>query len=135
MFTSSDIFDLPLPMSHAARKQLLPQQSESGHWKDSCAGVEAQNAALQAEIQKLQAQLETQQKHSKNLNAELLEVYRDLRAEDLPTLILRSGMNLVGAENGLFVGASGDVTLASVGLDDLPEPISQALYRYRARSR
>ena len=114
--------------AHAAREQLLQQQTECGRWKNSCAGVEAQNAALQADIQKLQAQLEAQKKHSKNLNAELLVVYSDLRAEDLPTLILRVGMHLVGAENGLFVGASGDVTLASVGLDDLPEPISQALY-------
>lgn len=117
-------------LTQAAREQLLQQQTECGQWKNNCAGVEAKNAALQGELQKLQGQLDAQKKHNKNLNAELLEVYRDLRAEDLPTLILRVGMNLVGAENGLFVGAAGDNTLAAVGMDDLPEPISQALYRF-----
>ena len=117
-------------LAQAARDQVLQEQTECARWKDNCASVESEKVALQAESKQLREQLEAQKKHSRNLNAELLEVYRDLRSEDLPTLILRVGMNLVGAENGLFVGANGDVTLASVGLDNLPEPIAQALYRF-----
>ena len=118
----------------AARDQLLHEQTSSRelHEKlqNNCADLQQKQDALNVELQELQSQLGAQNQKSKNLHAELMEVYRDLRAEDLPTLILRVGMNLVGAQNGLFVGPEGDETLASIGLDDLPEPISEALYRY-----
>lgn len=114
----------------AARDQLLQEQTHSHQWKENCAGVQQKHDTLQDHAQKLQAQLAAQNQKSKNLHTELMEVYRDLRAEDLPTLILRVGMNLVGAQNGLFAGPQGDKTLAAIGLDDLPEPVTQALYRF-----
>ena len=108
------------------------EEAKAAHAQAAAARDEEQSAheKTKTQAEKLEACLADQKKHNKNLHAELLEVYRDLRAEDLPTLILRVGMNLVGAENGLFVGESGETTLASVGLDDLPEPITQALYQF-----
>jgi HD-GYP domain-containing protein (c-di-GMP phosphodiesterase class II) len=132
-----------------AQGEALKWRNQSSHLEEQMRQAQAQAAAqisavqaqaearineLQArsdaEVKALQAQLQQHAERSKNLQRELLEVYRDLRAEDLPTLILRVGMNLVGAENGLFVEADGEGTLASVGLDDLPEPICQSLYRF-----
>ncbi|MDQ3815854.1 MAG: HD domain-containing protein [Armatimonadota bacterium] len=78
----------------------------------------------------LEAQLASQRERNQNLNSELLELYRDLRAEDLHTLILRICINLIGAENGLYVEADGDGTVASIALDNLPETSNRTLYDY-----
>jgi HD-GYP domain-containing protein (c-di-GMP phosphodiesterase class II) len=114
----------------AAREQLLHEQTNSSQLKNNCADLQEKQNTLNLQLQQLQERLGEQNQKTKNLHTELMEVYRDLRAEDLPTLVLRVGMNLVGAQNGLFVGPQGDETLASIGLDDLPEPITQALYRF-----
>jgi HD-GYP domain-containing protein (c-di-GMP phosphodiesterase class II) len=139
----------------AAREQLAQTQADCQQWKNDCAALQEKHDALhsqlqhrQSQVQQLEAQtrehqsreqelreqLDAQNQKSKNLHAELMEVYRDLRAEDLPTLILRVGMNLVGAQNGLFAGPQGDQTLAAIGLDDLPEPVAQALYRFTSQA-
>lgn len=105
--------------------------------RDSLAEQQKQVAAQQAQLQEHQAeieghktQLEAQGEYSRKLQAELLELYRDLRAEDVPTLILRVGMRLTGAENSLFVNANGNEALASFGLEDLPDVVKQGLYDY-----
>ncbi len=92
-------------------------------WCEEC------NKSLE-EGRRLAAQLAEQSKRNENLNSELMELYRDLKAEDLPTLILRIGMKLTGAENGLYVDDSGGVTLAAIGLDALPETVTNALYEF-----
>ncbi len=135
----------------SVRQQLSQAQSDCSQLKNSCVNMQQKYDALQAQlqqqqtqaqtlqekvqdehrqVQQLQMQLEAQSVKSKNLHAELLEVYRDLRSEDLPTLILRVGMNLVGAQSGLFVGPKGDKTLASIGLDNMPGPITESLHQF-----
>jgi putative nucleotidyltransferase with HDIG domain len=109
--------------AQAVQDELVQARAEAQSMKTNCALAEAK-------LQAAQDQLQQENSRNKNLNAEILELYKDLRAEDLPTLILRVGMNLVGAENGLFTDAEGDETIAAIGLDDLPEPISQALYNF-----
>lgn len=108
---------------------------------DSLAAQQEQVAAQQAQLQAHQGEIETSKRqlaaeieHNRKLHEELLELYRDLRAEDVPTLILRVGMRLTGAENSLFVNASGDETLASIGLDDLPDVVKQGLYDYTRKA-
>ena len=88
----------------------------------------------QAEIGRKQELLENQVGRNRSLQAELLELYKDLRAEDLPTLILRIAVNLTQSENGLFVEADGDGTLADVGLHDLPAEVQEALYKWTRRA-
>ena len=76
---------------------------ERDHWRSEC-------ERDQQIVAQLQRQLAAQKEQSRSLRHELLELYRDLRAEDLPTLILRIGMNLTGAENALYVGPQGERT-------------------------
>ena len=78
-----------MPTPHAALDEL---QTAREAILDYQSQIETRFQAAAEEVKK--AQLEEQKKHSRNLNAELLELYRDRRAEDLP------------------------------------EPISQALYRF-----
>ena len=78
----------------------------------------------------LSGHVSEQAERNKHLHREMLELYRDLRAEDLPTLILRIGMKLTGAEHGLYVDASGEVTIAAIGMDELPEVVTTALYAF-----
>jgi hypothetical protein len=51
------------------------------------------------------------QEHNRALNGELLSLYHDMRADDLPSLILQLALRLTGAEAGLFTEADGDGTL------------------------
>jgi HD-GYP domain-containing protein (c-di-GMP phosphodiesterase class II) len=113
-----------------ARSLAQAAQQELADSRAQCQSLKSECAAILQQLQEIRDQLVEQGHRNKNLHAELLEVYKDLRAEDLPTLILRVGMNLVGAENGLFTGPGGEQTVAAIGLDGLPEPISQALYRF-----
>jgi HD-GYP domain-containing protein (c-di-GMP phosphodiesterase class II) len=101
--------------------------SECEKWKSEC-GRHA------ASLQALTAQLARQNERNQNLRHELLEVYGDLRAEDLPTLITRIGMSLTKSESGLFTGPFGEGTIASVGLDDMPEAVKTGIYEYTRRA-
>ncbi|MBV9467934.1 MAG: HD domain-containing protein [Abitibacteriaceae bacterium] len=125
----------------AQNNQIQAQQghieSQHGELQDKQAEIEAHKAQIEqhkAEIEQHKAQLAHQSDHNRRMHQELLELYRDLRATDLPSLILRVGMNLTGAENSMFVNAAGDQTLAAVGLDDLPETSKQALYEYTRKA-
>lgn len=123
--------------SQAAQDELLKArgltqaaQQELVQTRAQCQSLKADCSVYEQQLQETREQLAAQAHRNKNLQAEVLELYKDLRAEDLPTLILRVGMNLVGAENGLFTGPSGEQAVAAIGLDDLPDTISTALYRY-----
>jgi len=107
----------------AARAEVAVIARERDYWRDEC-------ARRQSALEQMQAALADQDKTNRNLREELLELYRDLRAEDLPTLILRIGMRLTNAENGLYVGPAGEQTIAAIGLDNLPDTITRALYEF-----
>ncbi len=96
--------------------------------------LDAQTQQLCDTRDALEAQLAAQKQGNESMHAEILKLYRELRAADLPTLILRIGLSLTGAEAGLFVEPDGDGTLASVGLDELPAEIREALYDYSRRA-
>jgi len=110
-------------LGEAAQAELAAVARDRDHWRSEC-------ERDQQIVSQLQKQLAAQKEQSHSLRDELLELYRDLRAEDLPTLILRIGMNLTGAENALYVGPLGENTVAAIGLENLPEVVSQALYKF-----
>ena len=111
----------------AARAELDLMRSERDRWRTDCQSSIAAASALQEQV--------NQQKHkNRNLSGELMELYRDLRSADPATLIVRIGMNLVGAENGLYTDASGERIISAVGLDDLPEPVAQELFEYTRKA-
>jgi HD-GYP domain-containing protein (c-di-GMP phosphodiesterase class II) len=101
--------------------------SDCEKWKSECG---RHLAAMEA----LSSQLVQENRRNQELRHELLEVYGDLRAEDLPTLITRIGMSLTESECGLFTGPIGEDTVASVGLDDMPEEIKSGLYEFTRRA-
>lgn len=101
--------------------------SECEKWKNEC-------GRHMASLEALSSQLARQNDRNRNLRHELLEVYGDLRAEDLPTLITRLGMSLTQSESGLFTGPEGEGTVASVGLDDMPDDVKNGIYEYTRRS-
>ncbi|HEX8833007.1 MAG TPA: HD domain-containing phosphohydrolase [Abditibacteriaceae bacterium] len=130
-------------------------RGEADHWKQACeksdacarqheaqlqieaqkvAEREAALAARDAEIAERDARIESQLEQNRNVSAELIELYRDLRAEDLPTLILRIGMNLTQSESALYIDVEHQKTIAAIGLDDLPDSITQALYHYTQKA-
>jgi len=85
-------------------------------------------------IAQTKAELAAQAEQNSHLSAELMELYRDLRAEDLPTLILRIGMNVTGAENALYVDAAKNETIAGIALDNLKPEVRDALYEFTRRA-
>jgi putative nucleotidyltransferase with HDIG domain len=107
------------------REQLARERDEVAqerdHWRGDC----QRHLAV---CRSLQDRLVDAAHRNTHLNAELMELYRDLRAEDLPSLILRIGMKLTDAENGLYVDGSGQTTIAAIGMDDLPETITNELH-------
>ncbi|HVF10608.1 MAG TPA: HD domain-containing phosphohydrolase [Abditibacteriaceae bacterium] len=107
----------------SALAEMAALSRDRDHWRTEC-------QRDQQILAQLQRQLAEQREQSHSLRDELLELYQDLRAEDLPTLILRIGMNLTGAENALYTGPQGETTIAAIGLENLPEVVSQALYKF-----
>ncbi|HVF84887.1 MAG TPA: HD domain-containing phosphohydrolase [Abditibacteriaceae bacterium] len=104
----------------AEREQL---QGERDKWRAECTQSSERNRQLEAQLAE-----QVQQKTA--IQRELLELYRDLRADDLPSLILRIGVKLTGAEAGLYVDGSGDKTLADIGLEALPDSVTKALCEF-----
>lgn len=102
-------------------------QNERDQWRDSCAQSRKEYEQSRAINRQLEAQLAEQVQQKSAIQRELLELYSDLRAEDLPSLILRIGVKLTGAEAGLYVDGSGDKTLADIGLEELPPSVTKAL--------
>jgi len=102
-------------------------QNERDQWRDSCAQSRKEYEQSREINRQLEARLAEQVQQKSALQRELLELYSDLRADDLPSLILRIGVKLTGAEAGLYVDGSGDKTLADIGLEDLPESVTKAL--------
>ncbi len=119
-------------------------QGERDQWRDDCTQSRHECEQSRAECEQsrkkceeghernqvLEAQVTAQTAQKNAIQQELMELYRDLRAEDLPSLILRIGVKLTDAEVGLYVDSSGDKTLADIGLDNLPEIVSKALYGF-----
>lgn len=137
------------------RDQLAQAQAQCGRFQAERDAMQAERAQAQnecnqalsecerykhecgrhlASLDALTHQLTHQNQRNRDLRTELLEVYADLRAEDLPTLLVRIGMNLTESECGLFAGPGGDDTLAAVGLDDLPQDVAGALYEFTRRA-
>lgn len=130
------------------RGELGSVKLERDRLRDDCASQEERVkeaiSAHQADIEKHQAEIEEQQAEIENkqellekqvgrnrdLQSELLELYKDLRAEDLPTLILRIAVNLTQSDNGIFVEADGDGLLSDVGFRDLPPVVQESLYKW-----
>jgi len=102
-------------------------QNERDQWRDSCAQSRKEHEQSRAINRQLEARLAEQAQQKSAIQRELLELYSDLRAEDLPSLILRIGVKLTGAEAGLYVDGSGDKTLADIGLEELPPSVTKAL--------
>jgi len=102
-------------------------QNERDHWRDSCAQSRKEYEQSREINRQLQAQVAEQVQQKSALQRELLELYSDLRADDLPSLILRIGVQLTGAEAGLYVDGSGEKTLADIGLEELPPSVTKAL--------
>lgn len=107
--------------------EIEPLREKNSDLKQEAARLSSQKDALRAELQ-------GKEQHNSRLNKEILELYQDLRASDLPTLVLRIGMSLTEAEAGLFVEADGDDTIAKIGLESLLEPIEKALYDFSRRA-
>jgi HD-GYP domain-containing protein (c-di-GMP phosphodiesterase class II) len=101
--------------------------AQARHERDN---LSAELEQTRARLPQMDAALKNQQRYNEMLREKLLELYSNLRAKDLPTLILRLALGLVDAENALFTDATGSRTIASIGLDDLPENVRQALYQY-----
>lgn len=106
-----------------ARAEIIALQVERDRLRDDY------DRATQA-CQELGGHVSEQAERNKHLHREMLELYRDLRAEDLPTLILRIGMKLTGADHGLYVDQTGECTIAAIGMDELPEVVTSALYAF-----
>ena len=87
-----------------------------------------------ASLDALSQHLSRQTQKNNDLRHQLLEVYSDLHAEDLPTLITRVGLNLTDSECGLFTGAGGEGVVASVGLDDLPPEVINGIFEFTRRA-
>lgn len=90
-------------------------------WKTRSAVVEQQLGSVLEELRR-------SRRRARELHDDLIEVYRDLRAEDLPTLILKIAMRLTGAEQGLYFDADASKTLSAVGLDDMDDEPRKGLY-------
>lgn len=87
-----------------------------------------------ASLDAMTQQLSRQNQKNRALRHELLEVYSDLRAEDLPTLITRIGMNLTNSECGLITQSDGDGIISSVGIEDLPPEVQNGLFQFTRRA-
>lgn len=95
--------------------------SELDDWKESC----ARNEEIIAHQQQA---LAAQAKRNRGLRSELLELYADLRAEDLPSLITRIGMNLSQSEAGLFIDSTGESALSIIGLEKAPPQVRDNIF-------
>ncbi len=91
--------------------------------------LQQRNEEVRDRNDKLRYQIE----RNHELHDQLLKLYEDLTAADLPTLILRVCVNLTHSEHGLFVEADGDGTLSEIGLKEMPEAISSSLYNFTRR--
>ena len=93
--------------------------------------LQQRNEELRDRNDKLRYQIE----RNHELHDQLLKLYEDMTAADLPTLILRVCVNLTHSEHGLFVEADGDGKLSEIGLKDMPEAIANSLYDFHAPRR
>ncbi len=112
---------------HQAEIERDMVRGDCDRWRSDC---EQRAAALAAATAKMARQSERE----RGLRGELLEVYRDLRAEDLPTLLARIGMSLTESEAALFTGPLGENTVSAIGLDNMPDFVAQALYEFTRRA-
>ena len=87
-----------------------------------------------ASLDALAQQLARQNQKNRNLRHELLEVYSDMRSENLQTLVTRLGISLTESEFGLFTEPDGDGVLASVGMDDLSEEAKNGIFEFTRRA-
>ena len=113
-----------------AREEAAQHAQAAAQYAENAQRAEEEKAGHRKRADDACAQLERSEQRRRELQKELLEVYADLRADDLPSLILRIAMKLTGAENGLFADAQGTRALASIGLDDLPNAIAESLFDF-----
>ncbi len=104
-------------------------QHELDRLKTECNHLREINGGFKERTEEAEKEAAEREKQSHELRDELLEVYRDLRAEDLPTLIVRIAMRVTGAEQGLYFDANASDTLSAVGLDELDAEPRNGLYR------
>ena len=91
-----------------------------------------ENARLHQHVGELVRQNEKKEREKDELFAQVLDLH-DLQIDDLPTLIIEMARQLTGAEVGLFTQADGDDAIASLGMDDLPPEIADALFEFTRR--
>ncbi len=115
-------------------------QSEVSGLRATLGDMRADLRDLQSEAANLENDLRDQHdtndalnRRNRELQDDLLKLYCDLRAADLPSLILRVAMKLTGAEQGLYTDVSLSQTLAAIDLDSLGDAPQNALREYGGR--
>lgn len=95
-----------------------------------------QQACAQQEdiISRSAARIAAQEKRNREMHVELLELYADLRAEDLPSLIMRIGIKLTESEAGIFTDASGENPLAIIGLEHAKPEVRAGIFAHAKRA-
>ncbi len=123
----------------AYEQAVAAHQTEVRAHQQAVAQREAEQAKRQEEEQARAAEREVERaklaglaERNKKLRERLLDMYSQLHAKDLPSLILQVCVNLTGSECGLFV-ESGDEVLAHEGFENLPEFIREALFDWTRR--
>ena len=114
--------------AEAQAHQQMRRQRDAEH-----ARRQQEQAGRDKERQIEHAKLLAMAEKNTKLRERLLDMYSQLHARDLPSLILQVCVNLTGSECGLFVESDGDGTLAHEGFDELPEFIQEALYDWTRR--
>ena len=78
--------------------------------------------------------IEAQAERNRTLHSEIVELYADLRAEDLPSLIMRIGLKLTGSEAGIFADATGSRALSIIGLEDAKPEIMEGIFEHARKA-
>jgi HD-GYP domain-containing protein (c-di-GMP phosphodiesterase class II) len=117
--------------AHEDEKQA--RREEQARTAEEQARREEEQAAHKRERDAEHARLVALLERNKRLRERLLDVYGELHARDLPSLILQVCVNLTRSQCGLFVESDGDGTLANIGLEEMPQFIVDDLYGWTRR--
>jgi HD-GYP domain-containing protein (c-di-GMP phosphodiesterase class II) len=109
------------------RAELAAALSDCAHWRGRCRQTEQEALTWQSRAQ-------VARERGDNLHGQLLDLHQDLRATDLPTLILRLCLTLTGAEQGVYTGADGEDVLADIGMGDLEHLSTDAFLAFARES-
>ncbi|HEX8550759.1 MAG TPA: HD domain-containing phosphohydrolase [Abditibacteriaceae bacterium] len=97
-------------------------------------GLQQTCASHENKIAATEAQLQAQLHRNGQLHSELLELYADLRAEDLPSLILRIAIKLTDSESGVFADSNAEHALSDVGLENMKPEVRDSIFEYARRA-